>query len=200
MKVVITGYSKIISTSADSVFMHVKSRIIKVRPVHALDTLIISAIGELLDCAGVTYPVKNDNIGLFIGIDDSIEEIKNEYFSNIVKDGMMGVSPLLFPFTSPNALAAQVSIAFDLRGECITLPVKNSLKNVIDYGSECIVHKYSKAAIAGSILKNKVEQFPDKAFTAEFLFLEQTESAVIRKHPFIPLTEDIKIDESIWKN
>lgn len=198
MKIVITGYSKITSISANSAFLHFTNRIRKIRPVHELDTLIVSAIGELLVCAGVTFPIGNDTIGLYIGIDDSIEEIKNKFFTNIVKDGMMGVSPLLFPLTSPNALAAQVSIAFDIRGECITFPIQDSIKDTIDYGSECIFHNHIPKAIVGGIIENKTEQLQDRFFSAEFLFLERIESAIKRKQLYVPLSEVMQVDKNKW--
>ena len=198
MKIVITGYCKMTNASAGRVFMNNKKRMRKVRPVHELDTLLIAAVSKLLDCAGIAFPLGNAHIGMYIGIDDSIEEIKNDYFSSIIREGIMGVSPLIFPFTSPNALAAQASVAFDIRGECITLSGKNSFDEAVQYGVESLFHHHILTAIAGSITKNKTGRVNKGMFTACFLFLEPMEEALKRKQPFISLTEEMIIDESIW--
>jgi len=178
MKIVVTGKSRINSENAGEVLGRFSSRIKQLRLVNSLEILSIAAIGSVLEDAGISFPVGDSNIGIYVGIDDAVEDIKDEYFENILNDGINGVSPLLFPFTAPNALASMATIAFDVRGESITMPVKNSFRNVIEYVAECILGKYIEMAIAGGImLKDRTLSIKDGRYTAEIFFLEEMESA-----------------------
>ncbi|HMK59997.1 MAG TPA: beta-ketoacyl synthase N-terminal-like domain-containing protein [Dissulfurispiraceae bacterium] len=118
-----------------------------IRLVHDIERLAVASVGLALLASGIKCPYGGSDIGLYLGIDDSIEDIKDEYFRRVLADGALGASPLLFPFTSPNALAAQISIAFDLRGECIVMPINGSCSNVIKYATECIDSKHVRTAI-----------------------------------------------------
>jgi 3-oxoacyl-(acyl-carrier-protein) synthase len=185
MMPVITGLSKLSSCDLDKGISQIDEQIRQIRFVHDLEKLLVTSIGIVLYDAGLPFLVGNDDVSLYVGIDNSIEEIKNEYFNNILSEGILGASPLLFPFTSPNALTAQATIAFDIRGESITLPIKYSSKDVIEYAMDCIVGRYTKMAIAGGIRIDQTqtscsEIVKDLVYTAEFLFLEDMKSAMER--------------------
>lgn len=178
MKPVITGISKLTSKDINvSIDRHI-NRIKKIRLVNNIELLAIASVGNVLEDAKIKFPVGNSYIAIYIGIDDAIEDIKDEYFNNILKDEITGASPLLFPYTSPNALAAQVSIAFDIRGESITFHIGNSYMDVVKYAATCVAKGYTKMAIAGAIrLENKKLIANEGRYGAEFLFIETKASA-----------------------
>ncbi len=176
MNIVITGMSSISSKQTEDTMSRFYERIKQIRLVNDIEKLAIAAVGNVLNDAKIYFPVENANIGIYTGIDDAVEDIKNEYFNDILDYGLLGTSPLLFPYTAPNALAAQVSIAFDIRGENITMSIKNSCCDVIQYAGECIHDNYTKMAIAGGIfLKDKALSVENDRYSAEFFLLE-TES------------------------
>ena len=175
--VVVTGMVKISSKDMDSIISNLNDHIREMRFIHDIEKLAIAGVGLLLSDADIHFPVGSTDIGLYIGIDDAIEGIKDEYFNSVITYGILGSSPLLFPFTSPNALTAQISIAFDIRGESITIPVKYSCVDVIEYAVECITGRYSMMAIAGGIMSSGLR---NKGLWAEFSLLEDLESAVGR--------------------
>jgi len=179
MKTVITGISKIDSGEMEDEISKLHGITGKIRYVHDLDKLMVAGIGLLLKDTKIEFPVRNDDISLYIGVDDSIEDIKDEFFKGILEEGILGASPLLFPFTSPNALTAQASIAFDIRGESIVMPIQDSFKDVIEYAVECISGNYSTMAITGGILSGKNRK--EKTYKGEFYFLESDKSALKRK-------------------
>ena len=155
---------------------------------NALDGLMVASVGNVLLSAGIPVPVANDDIYLYIGIDISIEDIKNEYFNNILDEGILGASPQLFQFTTPNSLAAQATIAFDLRGECITMPIGSSFREIVEYACECIIGQNIKMAIAGCIRKVKALNLHTSCpvYSSEFFFIEDRESAIQREVKIYP--------------
>lgn len=182
MIVVVTGRSRLNSAYMEETLEKFEGRIRQMRLVNPLERLAVAAVGSVLADAGTDFPVGDSGIGMYIGMDDAMEDIKDEYFKGIVADGIMGASPLLFPFTSPNAFAAQVSIAFDLRGEGILMPVNRSWDNVIKYATECVAGGYAKMAIAGAItINNRNLSIEAGRYTAEFSLIEGEGDAVRRK-------------------
>lgn len=178
MRPVITGMIKISSNDIEYAMTRVKDMIRQMRFVNSLEQLTVVSIGIMLDEAKINIPVGNNDISLFLGVDDSVEDIKDEYFNGILNEGILGASPLLFPYTTPNSLAAQATIAFDIRGESITVPIKNTYRNVMEYAFECIDGKYTSRAIAGGIrLKDKNLIIKDGRYTAEFFLLEKLSNA-----------------------
>lgn len=178
MKPVITGVSKISSNNIEYAASGLKDSIRQMRFVNSLEQLAVTAVGIMLNDAKIDIPIGNSNVGLFVGIDDSIEDIKDEYFEGILNEGILGASPLLFPYTTPNSLAAQVSIAFDIRGENITIPIQYSYRTVLEYAVECITEKYTGTAIAGGIrVQDKNLSIGDGRYVAEFFLLEDVDNA-----------------------
>ncbi|OOP57161.1 MAG: hypothetical protein AYP45_05095 [Candidatus Brocadia carolinensis] len=175
MKPVITGVSKISSNNIESVTSGLHDSIRQMRFVNSMEQLTVIAVGILLNDAKIGIPIGNASVSLFVGIDDSIEDIKNEYFEGILNEGILGASPLLFPYTTPNSLAAQVSIAFDIRGENITIPIKHSYRDVIEYAIECITGKYTGTAIAGGIrVQDRSLSVGEGRYVAEFFFTRRS--------------------------
>lgn len=92
-----------------------------VRLFHPLEEVACLAAYEALSQAGVAVPFGGDGIGIAIGVDEGIDGIKARYYQGILTDGPLGASPLAFPFTTPNTIAARISILLDLRGESLTV-------------------------------------------------------------------------------
>lgn len=178
MKPVITGVSKISSDTIDYVTSGLTDSIRQMRFVNSMEQLAVAAVGVMLNDAKINIPIGNASVSLFVGIDDSIEDIKDEYFEGILNEGILGASPLLFPYTTPNSLAAQASIAFDIRGENITIPIKHSYRAVMEYAIECITEKYTGTAIAGGIrVQDRNLSAGEGRYLAEFFLLEEVDSA-----------------------
>lgn len=178
MKAVITGKSNILSGSTVAPLQGITCNF---RFITGIERLVITAVGLAFDDAGIYYPVGNNNTGIYTGIDDSIEDIKDEYFKAILSDGMLGASPLLFPFTSPNALTAQASIVFDLRGESFTAAIKKSCRDVIQYATDCVASGNTVIAVAGGILlEDNTFTLEQGRYRAEYYVIENIESALKR--------------------
>lgn len=190
MKPVITG--KITMSSRDLIpDTDMIAGIRHIRITNDLELLTVVAAGRALNDAGIDFPTGNSDLGIFIGIDDAIEDMKDEYFSNILNDGIVGASPLLFPFTSPNAFAAQVSIAYDIRGESITFFMKNIYSDVILYSADCVDAGHIKMAVSGGIsLKDDNFSAKEGRYAAEFYFIEDINSARKRGARIYSVQED----------
>ncbi len=91
-----------------------------VRLIHPIEEVAVLAAHEALASAALSVPVGGDDVGIALGVEEGIDGLKAEYYRGILKDGPLGASPILFPFTTPNTVAARLSILFDLRGESFT--------------------------------------------------------------------------------
>ena len=91
------------------------------RLFHPIEEMAFLAAYEALAMSGAAPPVGGDRIGIVLGVDEGIDGIKARYFQGVLKDGPLGASPMAFPFTTPNTIAARVSILLDLRGESVTV-------------------------------------------------------------------------------
>lgn len=178
MDPVLTGKYFSTSNNTEYAINRLTDRIKQVRFLTEIDRMAVAGIAGVLDDAMIHFPVGNSDISLILGVDDCIENIKDDYFNNILNDGLLGASPLLFPFTSPNVLSAQICIAFDIRGESLTIPIKTSNKDVVEYAIECLNGKYSRIIIAGCIMLNtKKISLEEGDYKAEFFIIEGSESA-----------------------
>ena len=92
-----------------------------IRLAHPIEEVAVLAVHEALASARVSVPVGGEDIGIALGVEEGIDGLKAEYYRGILKDGPLGASPMVFPFTTPNTIAARISILFDLRGESFTL-------------------------------------------------------------------------------
>lgn len=178
----VTGRARLTSRETAEAIAGLGSRIRPVRFVTLLEQLAVAAVAGALDDAGMAFPVGSSDAGIYLGIDDAIEEVKDEYFKGIVRDGMWGASPMLFPYTTPNAFAAQISIAFDLRGESITMPITHSAGDVIEYATRCVMQGYITRAVAGGItVCNPGLSAEEGRYAAEFFVIEPADSAAGRR-------------------
>ena len=179
MTPVITALNKITNNDIKEPLAKLSKKLGRIRFIHDLERLTVAVTGITLESAMLSFPVGSSDISLYIGIDDAIEDIKNEYFSSVVAEGIWGASPLLFPLTTPNALAARASIIFDIRGESITFAIKHSISSVLEYATCCITNGYTQMAIAGNITKeqSQISNQQSPLYKAEFFFLEDIKSA-----------------------
>ncbi|GEM_PF-6188660 len=93
--------------------------------------------------------------GIVFGIDNSIDRCKAEFFKGLLAEGPIGASPLLFPYTSHNAITAQATIAFGIKGEDITIAGGAfSFLKAVGYGYELLHRGVMKAVIAGGVSEN----------------------------------------------
>jgi len=92
-----------------------------IRLIHSIEELAVLAAHEALIRAGVATPYRGADLGLVLGVEEGIDGIKARYYRGVMADGPLGASPLTFPLTTPNTVAARISILFDLRGETLTL-------------------------------------------------------------------------------
>lgn len=115
---------------------------------------------EELSLAAVSSALKQaGNLGLdtgiVFGIDNSIDRCKAEFFKGLLAEGPIGASPLLFPYTSHNAITAQATIAFGIKGEDITIVSgATSFLKAVGYGFELLHRGVMNAVIAGGVSEN----------------------------------------------
>jgi 3-oxoacyl-(acyl-carrier-protein) synthase len=181
MRAAITGTSMLSSKDAERALAGIISRIRPLRLVTDLEQLAVAALAGALDDAGIAFPAGTADIGIYLGIDDAVEDIKDIYFNGILNEGLVGASPLLFPYTTPNALTAQLSIAFDMRGESITMPLTHSAVDVLQYSAECVAQGHAVMAVTGVIaVRDKALSSEMGRYTAEFFIVEDAGSAASR--------------------
>lgn len=92
-----------------------------VRVFHAIEEMAILAAHDALSRSGISMPYRGDDLGVALGVEEGIDGIKARYYQGVLQDGPVGASPLTFPLTTPNTIAARISILFDLRGETFTV-------------------------------------------------------------------------------
>ncbi len=121
-----------------------------VRLLHPIEEMALLAAYEALFCAGVALPVGGESIGVALGIEEGIDGIKARYYHEVLRDGPLGASPLIFPLTTPNTIAARISILLDLRGESFTLCGGNlSGAQAIGLAMETLREGQSDGVLAG---------------------------------------------------
>ena len=88
-----------------------------VRLVHPIEEVALLSAYEALSHSGMGVPLGGEGAGIAVGVEEGIDPIKADYYRGVLRDGPLGASPLAFPFTAPNTIAARISILMDLRGE-----------------------------------------------------------------------------------
>lgn len=111
-KVFITGWSLV--TEPLGSLATVK----RVKTVLRPEELILSAVSEVLQ---KTPGLERETVGVVFGADNAIDACKADYYKAVLTDGPLGASPLVFPYTSANAITAQATIAFGLHHETFTI-------------------------------------------------------------------------------
>lgn len=91
------------------------------RLFHNIEALAFLAAHDALIPTGIRLPLGGDGIGVVLGIEEGIDGIKARYYRALLTDGPLGASPIAFPYTAPNTIAARIAILLDLRGENVTV-------------------------------------------------------------------------------
>ncbi|HEX9205635.1 MAG TPA: beta-ketoacyl synthase N-terminal-like domain-containing protein, partial [Candidatus Deferrimicrobiaceae bacterium] len=79
------------------------------------------AARDALAEGGISVPVREERAAIVLGVDEGIDGIRARHSIALRDGGPLAVSPLSFPFTSHNAVTAQLSILLEIRGESLTL-------------------------------------------------------------------------------
>ena len=94
----------------------------RIRLIHRIEEVALLAAWDALRESRIAIPsTGHEGVGIALGVDEGIEGIKARHCLAVQSDGPLGASPLVFPFTTQNAVTARVSIDLDLRGEMFTL-------------------------------------------------------------------------------
>ena len=123
-----------------------------VKTVLRSEELILGAVSEVLSKAD---GFEREDAGVVLGADNAIDACKEEFYRAVLTDGPLGASPLVFPYTSANAITAQVTIAFGLRHESFTItdgPL--SFLKAVETAFNLIRFGVCKAVITGGVSQN----------------------------------------------
>ncbi|MBI5971010.1 MAG: hypothetical protein HY884_07640 [Deltaproteobacteria bacterium] len=121
----------------------------KVKTVIRSEELLLSAVSEALKSAPAGFARPD---GIVVGVDNAIDSCKAEFYKEFLKDGPRGVSPLIFPYTSPNSVTAQATIAFGIRGtDMTTASGEVSFLKAMAYAYELIKNGLLDAVVAGGV-------------------------------------------------
>ena len=131
---------------------------VKIETPKAVKTVIKAEELALAAVSAALKQIRNLELetGIVFGIDNAIDRCKEEFFKGLLAEGPIGASPLLFPYTSHNAITAQATIAFGIKGEDITITSgASSFLKAIEYGFELLHRSVMKSVIAGGISENE---------------------------------------------
>lgn len=109
--------------------------------------MLLGAVWEVIKRV---EPGRRESMAIVLGADNAIDGCKEGYWKEVVANGPLGASPLAFPYTSANAVTAQATIAFGIRGESATI-VNGPLSffNAAAYGFRLIANGIASEALAG---------------------------------------------------
>lgn len=125
----------------------------KERTVFAEEALLIEAASQTVRQAA-RRGLKPG--ALVVGVDGVIEGWQEVFFKRVMTEGPLGASPMEFPFTSPNALAARLSMRFEIKGESLTItsgPL--SFLKALVYASELVRGGIAEAVLVGGVAAGK---------------------------------------------
>jgi len=131
---------------------------VKIETPKAVKTVIKAEELALAAVSAALKQIRNLELetGIVFGIDNAIDRCKEEFFKGLLAEGPIGASPLLFPYTSHNAITAQATIAFGIKGEDITITSgASSFLKAIEYSFELLHRSVMKSVIAGGISENE---------------------------------------------
>ena len=125
---------------------------------HPIEEMAFLAACEALSLGGVALHVGGEGIGIALGVDEGIDGIKARYYHGVLRDGPLGASPMAFPLTAPNTVAARISILLDLRGESLTV-CGGSLSGAqaIGLAMEAVLEGRSTGVLAGGATSVEAE-------------------------------------------
>jgi len=131
---------------------------VKIETPKAVKTVIKAEELALAALSAALKQIRNLELetGIVFGIDNAIDRCKEEFFKGLLAEGPIGASPLLFPYTSHNAITAQATIAFGIKGEDITITSGAlSFLKAIEYGFELLHRGVMRSVIAGGVSENE---------------------------------------------
>ena len=131
---------------------------VKIETPKAVKTVIKAEELALAALSAALKQIRNLELetGIVFGIDNAIDRCKEEFFKGLLAEGPICASPLLFPYTSHNAITAQATIAFGIKGEDITITSgASSFLKAIEYSFELLHRSVMKSVIAGGISENE---------------------------------------------
>ena len=131
---------------------------VKIETPKAVKTVIKPEELALAAVSAALKQIRNWELetGIVFGIDNAIDRCKEEFFKGLLAEGPIGASPLLFPYTSHNAITAQATIAFGIKGEDITITSgASSFLKAVAYSYELLIRKVMKSIIAGGVSENE---------------------------------------------
>lgn len=149
-----------------------------VKTVLKAEELALAAVSSALK------QVENPGLdtGIVFGIDNSIDRCKTEFFKGLLAEGPIGASPLLFPYTSHNAITAQATIAFGIKGEDITIVSgAASFLKAVGYGFELLNRGVMNAVIAGGVSENGAMVIVMERLTHDEAQKKEKEGAFLRE-------------------
>lgn len=139
-----------------------------VKTVIRAEELALGAASIALKKAEEGFPIGRGAV--VFGGDEAIDKLKEEYFRGVIADKAIGASPLLFPYTSLNAITAQITIAFGIKGEEMTIAVgAASFLKALVYACELLKERVVDSALVGG--------FSESAAFAMALVARLSESA-----------------------
>lgn len=116
-----------------------------------------------LDDAKLSYPVKGsaaDSCGVSLGTSTGSTHSVMEFHKEVLTEGPRFVDPLFFSNATPNAIASQISIKFNIKGFNTTISSSCSTGlNAIYYASSMIKDYGYKVGLAGSVEELSWEEF-----------------------------------------
>lgn len=132
---------------------------LSVRTVFEEERFLLGALSATLRAVGYAGSAASANagFGIVLGVDTVVDKWKAGFFGEVVKDGPVGASPLVFPYTSSNALAARATIAFNIKGDDITIasgPL--SFLKAVSYGATLVGAGACKGLVVGGVARGVV--------------------------------------------
>ncbi len=128
------------------------------RTVFREERFLLAAIAEVLEISGEAAGFEgaaagnNADLGIVLGVDTVVDGWKAGFFGEVIEDGPIGASPLAFPYTSPNALAARATIAFKIKGDDITISSGAlSFLKAVSYGALLVESGVLEGVIVGGV-------------------------------------------------
>lgn len=124
---------------------------LNIRTVYRQEEFLLTAAHASMISAGMENEDKEDT-GVVLGVDSVIDPWKEDFYRGVLREGPLGASPLIFPYTSANALAARLTIALGLKGQSITIangPL--SFLKALAYGYLLVSCGRVKKALVGAV-------------------------------------------------
>jgi len=168
--------------------------------LHRIQKLFTVVFTRALRMAGTAIAKHNaERIAVFMGNTYGIEEFKVNFFRMYKKSTPSLTTPLLFPYTTANSIAAWLAIQFGLKGINLTFANgSNSVSEAILSGCDSIASgKFDVAIVGGEGLF--CDDFADEFYTCGFrqevvgaLILEKKQKVIESGRKIYAVIEDFQ--------